>query len=112
MRFETFVALRYLRSKRRNRFISLITMISVAGVSVGVIALIVVMSVMTGFDVALQKTIVGNRAHITIQNSEGPIADYVALIKQLRERNPEIVGAGPIIQVESLLESVNAPLRA
>ena len=62
MRFETFVAARYLRGKRKTRFISLITFISIAGVSVGVIALIVVMSVMTGFDIALRETIIGNRA--------------------------------------------------
>ena len=54
VRFEFFVAARYLRGKRKNRFVSLITIISVAGVSVGVIALIVVMSVMTGFDNALR----------------------------------------------------------
>ena len=50
MGFETFVALRYLGGKRKNRFISLISLISVAGVTVGVMALIIVMSVMTGFD--------------------------------------------------------------
>ncbi len=66
MKFETFVALRYLRSKRRNRFISLISIISIAGVSVGVITLIIVMSVMTGFDIALRETIIGNRSHLSI----------------------------------------------
>ena len=59
MRFEWYAASRYLRGKRKTRFISLITLISVAGVSVGVIALIVVMSVMTGFDIALRETIIG-----------------------------------------------------
>jgi lipoprotein-releasing system permease protein len=104
MRFETFVALRYLRSKRRNRFISLITFISVAGVSVGVIALIVVMSVMTGFDIALRDTIIGNRAHLTLESRLGQIDDWQMVVEELEATVPEIVAAGPIIQVEGLLK--------
>ncbi len=108
MRFETFVALRYVRSKRRNRFISLISLISVAGVSVGVIALIVVMSVMTGFDVALQAAIVGNRAHLTVESNYGLIPDPYALIDELKAKDPRIVAAGPLIQVEALIEKVDS----
>jgi lipoprotein-releasing system permease protein len=107
MRFEAFVAARYLRSKRRNRFISLITLISIAGVSVGVMALIVVMSVMTGFDIALQDAFVGNRAHITVQPPSGNFQDYRAVVGQLESRYPEVVAASPIIQVQSLLECVD-----
>jgi lipoprotein-releasing system permease protein len=104
VRFETFVAARYLRGKRKTRFISLITFISVAGVSVGVIALIVVMSVMTGFDNALRETIVGNRAHLDLSNPNGtPIADYESAVTEIRAAVPEAVGAGPIIQTEALL---------
>jgi lipoprotein-releasing system permease protein len=104
VRFETFVAARYLRGKRKTRFISLITFISVAGVSVGVIALIVVMSVMTGFDNALRETIVGNRAHLDLSNPNGtPIGDYASAITEIRNAVPEAVGAGPIIQTEALL---------
>lgn len=105
MRFETFVAARYLRGKRKTTFISLITVISIAGVSVGVIALIVVMSVMTGFDIALRDTIIGNRAHLTIVPRTGhPIEDPETLIAQLKEVAPEIVAAGPITQIEALLK--------
>ena len=75
MRFEWYAASRYLRGKRKTRFISLITLISVAGVSVGVIALIVVMSVMTGFDIALRETIIGNRAHVTVVMPAGQRMD-------------------------------------
>src|SRR5690606_5851162 len=107
MRFEAFVAARYLRSKRRNRFISLITLISIAGVSVGVMALLVVMSVMTGFDIALQDAFVGNRAHITVQPPSGNFQDYRAVVGQLESRYPEVVAASPIIQVQSLLECVD-----
>lgn len=105
MRFETFVAARYLRGKRKTRFISLITFISVAGVSVGVTALIVVMSVMTGFDNALRETIIGNRAHLTIMNRAGlPMEDPDAAIADMKALTPEVLGAGPIMQVEALIK--------
>ncbi len=104
MRFETFVAARYLRGKRRTRFISLITFISVAGVSVGVIALIVVMSVMTGFDIALRETIIGNRAHLTVMNRMGrPMTEVDEVIAELKGLTPHVLGAGPILQIEALL---------
>lgn len=106
MRFECFVAMRYLRGKRKSRFVSLITMISMAGVSVGVIALIVVMSVMTGFSNALTETIIGNRAHLTIEELGGVrIGNHEALIEELKRVCPEITAAGPIIQVEGLLKN-------
>jgi len=73
-------------------------------VSVGVIALIVVMSVMTGFDNALRETIIGNRAHLELSNPGGStISDYESAITEIRAAVPEAVGAGPIIQTEALL---------
>jgi len=106
VRFETFVAARYLRSKRKNRFVSLITIISVAGVSVGVIALIVVMSVMTGFDIALRATIIGNRAHLTITPRHGGSMDNPdEVISQIQALCPEVVAGGPIVQSEALLQN-------
>lgn len=105
MRFETFVAARYLRGKRKTRFISLITFISVAGVSVGVIALIVVMSVMTGFDNALRETIIGNRAHLTVMNRAGlPMDDPDKVMEEVEALTPDVLGAGPIMQVEALIK--------
>ncbi len=106
MRFETFIAFRYLRSKRKTRFVSLITLISVAGVSVGVIALIVVMSVMTGFDDALRATIIGNRSHLTIEErGHATIGAPDELIKELKELCPEIVAAGPYSDIEAYLRT-------
>jgi len=105
MRFETFVALRYLRGKRRTRFVGLITLISVAGVSVGVIALIVVMSVMTGFDNALRATIIGNRAHLTLETPGATISNVDADIQKIKQVAPEVVAAGPITQVEALIRN-------
>lgn len=105
MRFEIFVAARYLRGKRKTRFISLITFISVAGVSVGVTALIVVMSVMTGFDNALRETIIGNRSHLTIFNRAGlPLEEPYTVISELKALSPEILGAGPVMQMEALIK--------
>lgn len=105
MRFEWYAASRYLRGKRKTRFISLITVISVAGVSVGVIALIVVMSVMTGFDIALRETIIGNRAHVTVVLPAGRrMDDYHTVISEVRAACPEVLAAGPIMQVEGLLK--------
>ncbi len=102
MRFETFVALRYLRGKRKNRFISLITIISIAGVSVGVMALIIVLGVMTGFNNALRETIIGNRAHFTIVDPLGqPIRDYESLIEDVEGICPDIIASSPIIQVDA-----------
>ena len=107
MRFESFVAFRYLRGKRKSRFVSLITLISVAGVSVGVIALIVVMSVMTGFDIALRDTIIGNRSHLTVEEWRGtPIGNHDELIKRIEELCPqELLAAGPITQIEAILRT-------
>jgi lipoprotein-releasing system permease protein len=103
--FELFVALRYLRGKRKNRFVSLITVISVAGVCVGVMALIVVMSVMTGFDNALRATIIGNRSHVDFRTQGGvSIIDYEEGIRQLKAASPDIVAAAPVVVTESLLQ--------
>ncbi len=106
MRFELFVALRYLRSKRKNRFISLITIISIAGVSVGVMTLIIVLGVMTGFNIALRETIIGNRADFTvIDYLSGSITDYPAMIAQVEELCPEILASGPIVQIQALIQN-------
>lgn len=105
MKFEAFVAIRYIRSKRRNRFISLISIISITGVSVGVITLIVVMSVMTGFDIALRETIIGNRSHLTVYDPKGKILDYETLIAEIESLCPEIVASGPVVQIEALFKN-------
>ena len=105
MPFELFVALRYLRGKRKNRFVSLITIISVAGVCVGVMALIVVMSVMTGFDEALRDTIIGNRSHLDLGLAGGrKILDYEEAINQFKAVSPDIEAAAPVIIKEALLQ--------
>jgi len=75
MSFERFVSFRYLRAKRKQKFISLISVISVLGVAVGVMALIVVLSVYTGFTEGLRDQIIGINAHVMIHQSGSGIAD-------------------------------------
>jgi lipoprotein-releasing system permease protein len=104
VRFEWYVAARYLRGKRKSAFISLITVISVAGVSVGVVTLIVAMGIMTGFGVALRDTILGNRAHVTLyQRHGGPILDPDPVMASL-EALPGVTAASAVLQVEALLK--------
>jgi lipoprotein-releasing system permease protein len=108
MRFELFVALRYLRGKRKNRFISLITLISVAGVSVGVMTLIIVMGVMTGFDNALRDTIIGNRAHFSVMDRwNSTMGNWEDVIVEIEELCPEIQASSPFTQIPALLENVS-----
>ena len=66
MRYELFIALRYLRSKRKGLFTTVTTFIGIAGVTIGVAALIVILSVMNGFQADIRKKIVGAQAHVTV----------------------------------------------
>lgn len=104
MRFEWFVCLRYLRAKRKQNFISLISIISVAGVAIGVMALIIVLSVMTGFTDELRDKILGINSHIVIQQSEGRMRDYAHLQKEL-EATPGIVATTPYIFSQTMITS-------
>ena len=106
LRFETYVAARYLRGKRKNRFVNLISIISVAGVCVGVMALIVVMSVMTGFDNALRETIIGNRSHLTVyERAHRSMFDYKQAMSDVAALVPEAKAIGPVVEIEGLLKN-------
>ncbi|MFP3983615.1 MAG: lipoprotein-releasing ABC transporter permease subunit [Desulfurivibrionaceae bacterium] len=82
--FERFICLRHLGSRRKHGFISLITAISIGGVAVGVMALIVVLAVMSGFTSELRDKILGVNSHIIIQKSGGNISDYPELIREIK----------------------------
>lgn len=102
--YEWFISLRYLRAKHKQRFISLISLISVAGITVGVIALIVVMAVYSGFTTSLRDQILGVNAHIIVQQYSGKIYNY----DQVREKILEvegIKGATPYLYAQSLISS-------
>lgn len=94
---EAFVGLRYVRAKRRNHFISFISLISMLGIALGVTTLITVISVMNGFEKELRARILGAIAHATIQPLEGSLADWRRVIEQVRD-HPEVDGAAPYIE--------------
>ena len=94
IRFEWFVCRRYLAARRRQGFISVITLISVAGVAVGVMALIVVLAVMTGFTDAFRDKILGINSHVVVQRFGGEIAEYRSLEKRLA-MVPGVAGVTP-----------------
>lgn len=103
--YEWFVSLRYLRAKRKQTFISVISFISVAGVTLGVAALIVVLAVMTGFHDGVRKQILGNIPHILVQKQGGQIESYQELSRRVRSFSPHIVQVSPFISREAMLLS-------
>ncbi len=85
MSFEFFVGLRYLKAKRKQTFISLITFISIGGITLGVMALIIVLAVMSGFGENLRDKILGTYSHVlvNIYGKDG-IRDYPAVIEKIK----------------------------
>ena len=96
MRYELFIGLRYLQARRRETFISLITVISVMGVMIGVMTLNVVMAVMSGFEETLRDRLLGINAHIAVVRSGETLRDYENLLQQLSKENG-VVAATPTI---------------
>ncbi len=92
-----FIGLRYLRAKRRNHFISFISLISMLGIALGVTTLITVISVMNGFEKELRARILGAVAHATIAPLNGELRDWENVIGAV-ESHPEIEGAAPYIE--------------
>jgi lipoprotein-releasing system permease protein len=96
MVFELFLGLRYLKAKRKQTFISVITLISVAGVMVGVMALVVVLSVMNGFRADLLSKILGVNSHVLVMSYDGAFPDYEAVAREVRKTDG-VVAASPFI---------------
>jgi len=94
--YQLFIALRYLKSKKKHKGISVNTLISVGGVAVGVMALLVVLSVMSGFHEDLQKKILGVNAHMVIVSYKGIISDYKDVNERLKN-DKDIVASAPFI---------------
>ncbi len=99
---EVFIGLRYVRAKRRNHFISFISLISMLGVGLGVMALITVLSVMNGFEKELTKRILGMASHATVEERGKSLQDWKTLATEVA-RYPGIVGVAPYIQAEGML---------
>jgi lipoprotein-releasing system permease protein len=106
MRFELFIALRYLLARRKQAFISLISLISMIGVAVGVMALVIALALMTGLQGELRDRILGSTAHVYVWKTTG-FEDYRAEADRLR-REPGVVGAGPAILGKALISTDRA----
>ncbi|TVQ98510.1 MAG: lipoprotein-releasing ABC transporter permease subunit [Desulfovibrionales bacterium] len=104
MRFERFIALRYLLTRGSHAFISVISWVSVLGVALGVAALIVVLGVMNGFSSELRDKILGVNAHIVVTSLEGVIRDYDHLTEQARGV-AGVLGAMPFVYSEVMLST-------
>jgi len=99
---ELFIGLRYTRAKRRNGFISFISLVSIIGIILGVMALIIVLSVMNGFEKEVRDRILNMISHITVSGYDGKLTDWENVITQVK-KNPEVVGTAPYIRAEGML---------
>lgn len=102
MRYEFWVGLRYTRAKRRNHFISFISLISMAGIGLGVAALIVVLSVMNGFQKELRTRILGVVSHVQISGIGGELTDWQRVMSDAA-KHPRVRDAAPFVQEQSML---------
>jgi len=101
---ELFIGLRYLRAKRRTRFVSFITLISLAGVALGVAALIVILSVMNGFEGELRTRLLSMSAHGQVSAVTGPIDDWRELVAAV-ESHPGVAAAAPLVEIEGMIQA-------
>jgi len=106
MSFEIFVGRRYLRAKQKQAFISLITILSIAGVALGVMALIVVIAVMTGFEADLKTRILGGQPQVMIMRHGGPFTKYREVLLEV-EKTPGVEAATPFVYAQVMLKSQN-----
>ncbi|MBF0422040.1 MAG: ABC transporter permease, partial [Magnetococcales bacterium] len=110
-RYEWFIGLRYLRAKRSQHFISVITFLSMGGIALGVAALIVVLAVMTGFRAELQKQILGVTGHINVRSYTGVAGNYTRLLDKI-QLHPQVVRAAPFIATQAMLQGARNSLGA
>jgi lipoprotein-releasing system permease protein len=101
---ELFVGLRYLRAKRRTRFVSFITLISLLGIALGVAALIVILSIMNGFEGELRNRLLSMSAHGTVSATDGEITDWQSLVDEISAEEG-VTAAAPFVQVEGMIQS-------
>jgi lipoprotein-releasing system permease protein len=106
MGWELFVGLRYLRSRRNERFVSVITAISTVSVLLGVMVLTIVLSVMTGFEEDLRRRILGLNPHVRVVDriTGGMISDPERFV-EIVESNPEVLAAAPVVTAQMLVSA-------
>lgn len=100
------IGLRYLRAKRRNGFISFISLASILGIALGVTALITTLSVMSGFQKEIRDRMLGMAAHATVSGYGEPLQDWRHAV-QVALRDPRVAGAAPYIEKEALISGAN-----
>jgi len=96
------VGLRYTRAKRRNRFISFISLISMGGIALGVAVLIVVLSVMNGFQTEVRTRILGVASHLVLTGPGSQLADWHSVVRTATE-HPRVMAAAPFVQAQAML---------
>ena len=102
--FEVWIAYRYIKFKQKNSFISFISITSMVGIALGVSALIIILSVMNGFQDELRTRILGVASHIEITSSNNTLTDWEGLTKKLHE-SPDVKGSAPYIDGQGMLVS-------
>jgi lipoprotein-releasing system permease protein len=100
-RFELDLGLRYVRAKRRNSFISFISLVSMLGIALGVAALIIVISVMNGFQTELRSRMLTATSHLELKGIDGPMTDWQAVAAKLKEQK-EVAALAPYVQGEGM----------
>jgi lipoprotein-releasing system permease protein len=100
--YELFIGLRYTRAKKRNHFISFISMISMLGIALGVAALIIVLSVMNGFQKEIRARILGVTPHLQVASASGAIPDWQP-IEKIVATHPKVQAAAPFISGQGML---------
>jgi lipoprotein-releasing system permease protein len=104
MRYELMVGLRYTRARRRNRFIGVNSAVSMIGIAVGVWALIVVLSVMNGFQKEVRTRILGVVSHLQIIADDNRLQDWPGLAK-IAAQHPRVVATAPFVQAQAMLSN-------
>ena len=107
MRYELMVGLRYTRARRRNRFIGINSAVSMIGIALGVWALIVVLSVMNGFQKEVRTRILGVVSHLQILADDNRLEDWQG-VRKLVEQHPRVVGSAPFVQAQAMLTNGQA----
>jgi lipoprotein-releasing system permease protein len=106
MPYELFISLRYLRARRKQVFLSIITFISIAGIFLGVAALIIVIAVMNGFETDLRSKILGINSHVIVMDHTGGMRDYPRVMQEVSQV-PGVVAATPFIYMQAMLKNGN-----
>ena len=101
--YELFIGLRYTRAKRKNHFISFISLTSMIGIALGVAALIVVLSVMNGFQAELRIRILGVASHLEITGANNQLSDWPTLAAQVKKKQPGVIASAPYVMAQGML---------